>query len=588
MTDLDISALLERPESPSTLVRFEDETDIHAPRLSYEIPLPASYEGRFFLEADFGSLPWTDASSEYGIPDFLWAWPAYPDPLWAWPKESDYFQTWTKKSDYFQTWTKTSNPGVENTDSVTSQMKFLQQDGRNFMRIQDHDIPVDEISNQKSLNRELVIYQTYGGSIRHTYVPQAQTKEEANPRFVIIEHYRISSNFGDYGAGRTLKTFTLWPGEETTLYIRTWKRTEQHFKDSSSIFDSYTTDASDVFEENLEEENSYRDSYQKTKDWKAKGGFSLNLGIGKIGGGGGGGGSSTSARETLAKTVSKVTTHHASKASSKRETTINTELEVSEAMEFETITERKVENVNLSRVLNLVCRELNQEFLTYLALVDVSIAFANDLRVYDEVPLHDVDRLVEKYIKDTWDGITPPPGADSNPRKYVKELLLQQIQIVYDYQGVAKQFIEEVDDPLGRKYWRVRRRSSPDATHPFYPDGEIPVEGVVLDIGKHTIRTDGVIIDALLGHGVALDNYALGTQQEVLREKQLSNKKTELALKLIESGDADKIKAFRSVFVCCMDDLVKKLVREWKGGKEQTEPNEDSKEQQVPRQEMRD
>ena len=55
--------------------------------------------------------------------------------------------------------------------------------------------------------------------------------------------------------------------------------------------------------------------------------------------------------------------------------------------------------MNLSRVLNIVCRELNQEFQTYLSLIDVTVAFANDLHVFDEVALHELDALVAKAMK---------------------------------------------------------------------------------------------------------------------------------------------------------------------------------------------
>ena len=38
--DLNLSSFIARAESESTLVRFEDATDAHAPRLNYAVPLP--------------------------------------------------------------------------------------------------------------------------------------------------------------------------------------------------------------------------------------------------------------------------------------------------------------------------------------------------------------------------------------------------------------------------------------------------------------------------------------------------------------------------------------------------------------------
>ncbi|PLY15913.1 MAG: hypothetical protein C0631_04990 [Sedimenticola sp.] len=99
---------------------------------------------------------------------------------------------------------------------------------------------------------------------------------------------------------------------------------------------------------------------------------------------------------------------------------------------------------------------------------------------------------------------------------------MDQIRNVHDYQDKSHSFLEKTTDIDNKSYWRVRR-PSPDGVNPFHP--ELPVEGIVIDATKHTVRTDAVIIDALLGHGVALDNYALGQQQEALRQKQLENRK---------------------------------------------------------------
>lgn len=56
---------------------------------------------------------------------------------------------------------------------------------------------------------------------------------------------------------------------------------------------------------------------------------------------------------------------------------------------------------------------------------------------------------------------------------------------------------------------------------------------------RYTLRTPSVIMEALPGHSPALDRYAIGLQQETLREKVLENRKVELALELIAAGDAD-------------------------------------------------
>ena len=67
--ETDLSFLVTRQESPSTLVRFEDETDANAPRLDYAVPLPGAFQGKLFIETDFlnDELPWT-AAARVGAP----------------------------------------------------------------------------------------------------------------------------------------------------------------------------------------------------------------------------------------------------------------------------------------------------------------------------------------------------------------------------------------------------------------------------------------------------------------------------------------------------------------------------------------
>jgi hypothetical protein len=283
----------------------------------------------------------------------------------------------------------------------------------------------------------------------------------------------------------------------------------------------------------------------------------------------------TSARETVAKSAAKVTRKHASKASSKRDSEVTQELETSVEAETEQITERKIRNTNLSRTLNIVTRELNQEFTTWFALVDVTVAFVNDLGVMDVYQVHEIDRMIERYIRSTSTGgvAVPGPFGAVSPRTFVRRLLVDEINSVYDFRGTRHDFLEEVvvtgdteevfrpgAAPAGAdRYLRVRRARTADRINPFYEPGDVPVDGIVLDMSSNTIRTAAVVIDSLLGHGLALDNYALGLQQEALREKQVQNRKVELALDLIEAGDTTALEAYRQLFGSVDSELLRQI-----------------------------
>ncbi len=89
-----------------------------------------------------------------------------------------------------------------------------------------------------------------------------------------------------------------------------------------------------------------------------------------------------SAREDFAKTVSNALFKHSARASSKRDVEINTSSEqsstsVSEQGSEQTI-ERQIENVNVRRTLNLVFRQIVQEYISVLHLTDVKIALNDE------------------------------------------------------------------------------------------------------------------------------------------------------------------------------------------------------------------
>jgi hypothetical protein len=70
--DLDLSTLVRREESQSSLVRFEDVTDENVPRLRYSIPLPGALDGRYFIIFEPKNVVWTsNATSHDSVIDNL-------------------------------------------------------------------------------------------------------------------------------------------------------------------------------------------------------------------------------------------------------------------------------------------------------------------------------------------------------------------------------------------------------------------------------------------------------------------------------------------------------------------------------------
>jgi hypothetical protein len=117
------------------------------------------------------------------------------------------------------------------------------------------------------------------------------------------------------------------------------------------------------------------------------------------------------------------------------------------------------------------------------------------------------------------------------------------------------------------EYWR-KRKTLEDS----YSSGglNIKVPGVILSVASHILRTDSVIVDAVLGQGEALDCYNIRLQEQAAIEAELLNdrlkKETEneydrnaAALNILSqiSDPALAAEAYKKMFgECCTEDLI--------------------------------
>ncbi|HEU4594717.1 MAG TPA: Ig-like domain-containing protein [Pyrinomonadaceae bacterium] len=372
-------------------------------------------------------------------------------------------------------------------------------------------------------------------------------------RLILVESYRLSSYLGGYGAGRTIKTFSLLPGEKTKISIKTYTKTEADAKSASSILDSFTQESSDDFESSMGKEQSNKKNYDESFNYKVDATASASWGWGSASVSGGVSGGTNSAREEFAKNIANATQKHAARASAKRDVQINTSYEVKESTGEETSVERVIENINVSRTLNFVFRQMNQEFITILHLVDVRVGYFKVVQVqgqtepqytYKEVTLPELDALLEEAI-------VPEKRAE------VRADIIRQLSNIFDHKDRRHQFVQEepMRDHNGQiiplsQYLRVRK----DYVSSYLDEATgtlIKVPGIILDASKYVLRTEGVIVEALLGQGDALDAYSHGLQDAAVREKNLANEraaldnqKAELALQIIQTNDAEAAKLY--------------------------------------------
>ncbi len=382
-------------------------------------------------------------------------------------------------------------------------------------------------------------------------------RAEIDPKIVIIETNALSSFIGDYGAGATLQTFSLLPGEKTKITIKSFARTEETRKEASSVFDSASEDATSSFETSLEQESAVSAEQKKSDESHLNVKAEVAISVVKVGVDAGMSQSSSQSRTQSARSVSNVGQKHAAEKSSKRDVSVNESKEVKEEKSKEEGLEREIANVNLSRVLNFVFRQLNQAYSFINHLIDVKIGFSNGFpEDYIEVPLYAMDSILDKFLKDS---VIPKEDTNYDPKYpdrtyagFLKDMIIKSLQTVYDYKDRRFSIVEELPDPddptkpTGK--YRFKRQLYRDFCLQSVDNDEVEfrrkfpdvaqgvdhnVEGIVVGLDHTVLRTDAVIVEALLGQGVALDGFALGVQEQALKEKILENDRMQMALDII-------------------------------------------------------
>ena len=130
----------------------------------------------------------------------------------------------------------------------------------------------------------------------------------------------------------------------------------------------------------------------------------------------------------------------------------------------------------------------------------------------------------------------------------IKTKILHEYSTVLDYQGSQKPLIEDISNGNGGKYLRVKPprevNGSVSGKQEYYmrqakadqPPDIRYLDGVILSNKILTMRTDGIIVESLLGKANALDAYSRDTRKERLRNHALINDKLEIENMKIETG----------------------------------------------------
>jgi hypothetical protein len=383
--------------------------------------------------------------------------------------------------------------------------------------------------------------------------------EVTKPELMIALEMKMSSFLGDYGAGKTIKTFSLLPGEKTTISVRTYQQEQVTKLLAQNVLDSYSESSAEDLQKTIQNEVghsvnlSMQEINTKTKNWKAGGSFGLDLGIFSIGGGGGGGSSSaesTTVNNAIQTQVNMLTgsaSHHVAKSDSLRQIEINSETTSNSVSEYEETIVRELENINKSRVLNFVFRQLLQEFVSITHLVDVSFIYYGGIENRKSCRFAGLNELLENVL------------VDSATVEKVKNMIYTQLCSIKDYKGNTTSLIEKVTEELNNcinplpepeiiEYVRVKKDL--EQVHE-----NRKVQGIILDVTNRILRTPSLVVDALLGQGESLDCYNQKLQDAATQNAEMQNRKLEQALKIIDTIERPEEQAhlYKKVFTECCD-----------------------------------
>lgn len=390
--------------------------------------------------------------------------------------------------------------------------------------------------------RPFVVNQLNGINSRLEYLKKPTA---VRPRLYIIEEYKTSSFLGNYGAGKTLQTFSLLPGEKTTLTVRTYKDSTSTKNHSENLLDSFSQESVNEMENLMEEENNSSSTETTSKSASVSASVSgvikkiINIGVSASASK-----NTTASRTANCRALNRALSKHVEQSNSSRNIEINTSSTetVKEGEEYSTV--REIENINKSRVLNFVFRQLLQEYVSITYLSNIRIAYTDGLlestRIVD---IEEMDDLLSDVI-------------DPKSIEAVKKSIVRKYQYVLNYKKELTPLLQSMPgDDFNRNnhenveidpFWTCK----PSEEKYTIGNMEVNIPGVILQVQSNILRTDSLVADALLGQGEALDCFNMRAQDAVAIGENLKNIELMQKIEIIEriEDPESKADAYKSVF----------------------------------------
>jgi hypothetical protein len=413
-----------------------------------------------------------------------------------------------------------------------------------------------------------------------------QPEDSPVQRLFLVERYKVVSYPSDFGASRTVSTFSLLPGEKTTLTMSQTLNTTVTRDITTNVLDSYSETSSDELEKQIDKEQGTQDAdsqgHESTSEADNSGSQHIDASaggsfFGLVKGSVDGGvthnwdskdtGKDTSSRQRNSNTLDKALDKHVEQSSKAR--TYQTSTGTSEGSSVSTSTTnttvRELQNINFSRVLNFVVRQISQEYISINYLDDVSVVYYDgtiDGLKSSKIEL--LDEFLDLYIL--------PQHLQE-----VKAQIINTLCRVEDWKGDLVPFLERAPRPTAAlpepgwpppsdenftRYRKNRKLSLDRRDHGFEQrislgktnSGEarppVPIDGIILSVTSRMLQTNNVVVDALLGQGDALDEYNVQLQAAAVDKAHLANAEEQLAVSTVEGvvDPGKRVDAYGSIF----------------------------------------
>ncbi len=411
------------------------------------------------------------------------------------------------------------------------------------------------------MGRRLDLVKRHHGHYAHRFIPAPTNSPTA--RLMLVETYRMSAYMGDVVEGPVVRTFTLMPGESTSFSVSTYKDTTSETEAASSVFDSLNESSEASFESSLATDQNSSTSEAAELSFYADASVKQRWGTGNASVNSGGTIEGDLSHQSFFQQTTNAIANHAASASSARNVEIDTSYTVTEASGQQTALSREIRNVNSSRTLDLVFRQLAQEYEAILHLTDVRVGYYDpNPGSFRAVSLAQLDSLLDQVMVDNpaqklaakqaivaqvlsltamAKGIVQTPLVRCSSKSTGLPLDLSSVDIT----AITTDQVFSVDCAARTDFEYAYRGSSVS----------VQVPGLVMGATAVSLRTDNVVAEAVIGKGIGLDAFALGLQAQQLRRSAIEAEmlkaeadKLRLANDIVSSGDTAKAALYAQVF----------------------------------------